>query len=41
MQTELGDTRTVGRPKNRWMDVVERDARQVIGNEELEKDSYG
>ena len=27
MQTELGGRRTVGRPKNRWMDVVERDVR--------------
>ena len=30
MQTELGGTRTVGRPKNRWMDVVERDVRQLM-----------
>ena len=31
MQTELGGRRTVGRPKNRWMDVVERDVRQLMG----------
>ena len=31
MQTGLGGRRTVGRPKNNWMDIVERDMRQLMG----------